>query len=190
MDTIKEQVGLDILIIADNAYYAQNSSPYTAFNGIQKDENDDGRPMFEAYTSYNMYTFPLVKDGDSASDYMMREALPVYKTWSNETVFFPHVLPKYHDFRDGHKPLVGDTAGLKTQLETFACLPRPPWYTNEFPNLMFVTSFNEWWEGTTVEPDVEDEYGYNFLDTIRTFKDVGVQCSDDQNELHSLAFKA
>lgn len=55
--------------------------------------------------------------------------------------------PKYHDFREGHLPLKGDAEGLLAQLHTFACLPRPEDNKNEFPNLMFVTSFNEWWEG-------------------------------------------
>lgn len=185
LDAMKEAVGEDVLIIADNAYYEPNSSPHTARNGIRQ---DTGNPVFEAYTSYNMYTYPRVRDGERAIDYMFREALPVYERWSNETVFFPHVLPKYHDFRDGHKPLAGDTAGLLAQLETFACLPRPSWYENEFPNLMFVTSFNEWWEGTSIEPDAKDQYGYSFLDTIKSFKDSGVQCQE--NELYSLTFQA
>jgi hypothetical protein len=76
---------------------------------------------------------------------------------------------------------MGDTAGLLTQLETFACLPRPTGYENEFPDLIFLTSFNEWWEGTSIEPDVKDEYGYTFLDTIRSFKDSGDQCQEKQS---------
>jgi hypothetical protein len=144
--------------------------PVTALNGIK-----DGKPIFEAYTAYNMYQSVLVREGERAVDYMLREALPIYDKWSQETVFFPHVLPKYWDFREGHKPLVGDAAGLLTQLEMFACLPRPTGYKNEFPYLLFVTSFSEWWEGTSIEPDVKDEYGYTFLDMIRAFKDLGVQ---------------
>ena len=44
---------------------------------------------------------------------------------------------------------------------------------------MFVTSFNEWWEGTQIEPDAEDEYGYTLLNAIKSFKDSGVQCDLD-----------
>ena len=142
---VKEKVGIDILFIADIPYFGLNGDPDTAVSGMM-----DGKPIFEAYTAYNMYEARLVQEGESATDYMFRESLPIFERWSRKTVFFPHVLPKYHDFRDGHPKLVGDPAGLWTQLQTFACLPRPSWYTNEFPNLMFVTSFNEWWEGTSI----------------------------------------
>ena len=171
LEKIKTAVGKDILIIADDPYFGHNTEPATAQNGVK-----NAKPVFEAYTAYNMYESKLVREGEKAVDYMLREALPIFEKWSRETVFFPHVLPKYHDFREGHKPMVGDAAGLLTQLETFACLPRPLCYKNKFPNLMFVTSFNEWWEGTSIEPDVKDEYGFTFLDTIKAFKDLGVQC--------------
>jgi hypothetical protein len=175
LEQIKKTVGVDILIIADDPYFGHNIAPETAQNGIK-----NGRPVFEAYTSYNMYENEFVQQGESAADYMFREALPIFEKWSNATVFFPHVLPKYSDFREGHKRMAGDAAGLLAQLNTFACLPRPWWYKNEFPNLMFVTSFNEWWEGTSIEPDVKDEYGYKFLDTIKAFKDSGVQCEQKE----------
>jgi hypothetical protein len=175
LDKIKKEVGEDILIIADDPFFRANAAPETAQNGIK-----NGKPVFEAYTAYNMYEWGKVQEGESAANYMLREALPIFEEWSRGTVFFPNILPKYHDFREGHKPLVGDEAGLLTQLKTFACLPRPSWYRNEFPDLMFVTSFNEWWEGSSIEPDVKDAYGYTFLDTIKAFRDSGVQCEQKQ----------
>jgi hypothetical protein len=171
LDKIKTAVGSDILIIADDPYFGHNKDPATAQNGVK-----NGNPVFEAYTSYNMYENEFVREGERAVDYMLREAFPIFVHWSKETVFFPHVLPKYHDFRQGHTRMMGDAAGLLKQLEIFACLPRPSWYNNEFPNLIFVTSFNEWWEGTSIEPDVKDEYGFTFLDTIKAFKDSRVHC--------------
>lgn len=177
LDRVKEEVGEDVLFIADEPFYSPHvTAPSLSQNGIQ----ENGKPMFEAYTSYNMYSFPRVKEGESAADYMFREAMPVYEKWSNETVFYPHVLGKYHDFRDGHKPLLGDTGGLLAQLNTFACLPRPVWYENELPNLIFITSFNEWWEGTSIEPDAEDRYGYKYLDAIKAFKELEVECHENE----------
>ena len=185
LKTINDKVGRNILIIADNPYYDANSSPHISKNGIR-----DNSPVFEVYSSYNMYQFTRVKDGERAADYMFREALPVYQSWSNKTVYFPHILPKYHDFREGHKPLVGDTDGFMQQLQVFACLPRPVWYQNEFPNLMFVTSFNEWYEGSQIEPDERFGYGYKFLDAIKLFKDSGVECQDNPNNVSSLVMQA
>ena len=174
LDKIKTAVGVDILIIADDPFFGENKDPATAQNGVK-----NGKPVFEAYATYNMYESDLVQDGEKAIDYMLREALPVFENWSRETVFFPNVMPKYHDFREGHKKVVGDAAGFLSQLETFACLPRPSWYKNEFPDLIFVTSFNEWWEGTSIEPDLKNEYGFTFLDTISAFKHSGVQCHQE-----------
>jgi glycoprotein endo-alpha-1,2-mannosidase len=94
LDKIKTAVGKDILFIADDPFFGHNTDPATAQNGIK-----DGKPVFEAYTAYNMYENELVREGERAVDYMLREALPIYEKWSRTTVFFPHVLPKYHDFR-------------------------------------------------------------------------------------------
>ena len=176
LKTIKTAVGENILFIADEPYYKPQDAPETAKHGVR-----NGVPVFEAYTSYNMYQFSRVHEGEKAVDYMFREALPIYNRWSRETVFFPHVLPKYHDFREGHPQVVGDSEGLMTQLKTFACLPRPSWYSKEFPDLMFVTSFNEWWEGSSVEPDMKQEYGFMYLDTIKAFKESGVWAKCQQS---------
>lgn len=39
-------------------------------------------------------------------------------------------------------------------------------------HLLFLTT-------ASIEPDSEDEYGYTLLDTIKVFKDSGVQCSKE-----------
>jgi len=171
LDLIKDAIGIDVFFIADEPFYGWQRTVDGAWNGVQ-----DGKPVFEAYTTYNMFTDPTVRDGESAKDFMFREALPIFEHWSENTVFFPNVLPMYHDFR-GNPTLVGDAAGFREQLDTFACLPRPSWYEGEFPNLIFVTSWNEWWEGSQVEPDDSEKYGFTFLDELRRFKDTGIQCA-------------
>jgi len=123
-----------------------------------------------------MYANRFVVDGESASDFMFRESLPIFEPWAKETIFYPNVLPMYHDFR-GNKPLVGNALQFREQLDTFACLPRPSWYDGDYPEIMFVTSFNEWWEGSQVEPDEMDRYGFTFIDELKKFKEEGIQCT-------------
>jgi hypothetical protein len=172
LNMLQEAIGMDVFIIGDEPFFWENDDPYTAYNGINR---DDGQPVFEAYTAYNMFVNELVVQGESATGYMMREALPVYKRWAAVTMFYPHILTSYHDFR-GHEPLSGGKEGFLRQLETFACLPKTNKRNNHaLPNMLFVTSFNEWWEGTTIEP--AKEYGYLYLDALAEFRKNYIGCN-------------
>jgi len=171
LDQVREEVGENIFFIADEPFIADQQWPDKARNGVQ-----NGKPVFESYTTYNMFEDALVQEGESAKDFMFREGLPIFKRWSNETIFFPNVLPKYFDFR-GHERLTGDSAGLIAQLKEFSCLRRPSWYDGSLPTMMFITSWNEWWEGSQVEPDLNGTYGFSFIDTLKEFKLAGKQCA-------------
>jgi hypothetical protein len=166
LDEIKDELGEDIFFIADEPFFENgHDDPDTAGNGIR-----NGQPVFEAYTTYNMFQDSRVIPGETASDFMLREAMPIFERWSEKTVFFPNVLPMYHDFR-GKKPLRGNTEDFLRQLAAIACLRRPDWYDHSYPDLVFVTSFNEWWEGSQIEPDIENRYGFEFIDALAEFKE-------------------
>mmetsp|Transcript_4387 Transcript_4387/g.6257 ORF Transcript_4387/g.6257 Transcript_4387/m.6257 type:complete len:642 (+) Transcript_4387:97-2022(+) len=177
LDTVKEALGYDVLFIADEPYFSGQRRTDTARNGVR-----DGKPVFETYMTYNMYTDQFINDGDTAEEFMMREALPIYEHWSNETVFFPNVIPAYEDFRPQNPHLPGDIPGWRAQLETFSCLPRPSWYKEgTYPDMLFVTSWNEWWEGTQIEPDLANEYGFSWIDELADFKKQGPKCKQVNN---------
>ena len=159
--------------------------------------------MFDAYTTYNMYEAKRVVPGETAAEYMLREAMPIFEAWAQNphTRFFPNVLPMYHDFRPGHGPLDGNPIDFRRQLENVACLfdsanndeiavsrgdnspgakrlraqhhsaPKEATMSSDVPDMIFVTSFNEWWEGSQVEPDRDGRYGFSFLDVLKYFKD-------------------
>ena len=166
LDEIRIELGEDIFFIADEPFFENgHDHPATAGNGIQ-----NGQPVFEAYTTYNMFQDSRVIPGETASDFMLREAMPIFERWSQNTLFFPNVLPMYHDFR-GHLPLRGSSEDFLRQLKAFMCLKRPDWYDHLYPDILFVTSFNEWWEGTQIEPDSEYRYGFEFIDTLAEFKE-------------------
>ncbi|KAG7362885.1 glycosyl hydrolase family 99 protein [Nitzschia inconspicua] len=166
---LQEAIGMDLFIIGDETFFWEFVDPFTARNGV----DSQGQSIFDSYTAYNMFVDELVKPGESAKDYMMREALPVYQRWADDTLFYPHVLTSYHDFR-GHEPLGGGKEGFLEQLKTFACLPKPE-TANGLPNMLFVTSFNEFWEGTTIEPT--EEYGSLYLDALVEFKQNHIVCT-------------
>lgn len=152
-----------IFWIADEPFFHAQQHPATARNGLRHHTGT----VFDAYTTYNMFEDALVHEGETATDYMRREAYPIFRQWAQSTLFFPNVLPMYHDFR-GHLPLAGSDGGLREQLEEVSCLPHTT-TTSSVPRLVFVTSWNEWWEGSQIEPDNANRYGFSYMDTLRNF---------------------
>lgn len=155
---IREAAGVEVFLIADEVYYGGQSSPDTARHGAG---------VFDAYSAYNMHTDPRIDDGEPAWDYMRREAWPVYARWAeDERVWFmPKVMPSYKDFR-GHDTLAGSAEGFGAMLVAAGEM------ANSDPaalhGVVFITSFNEWWEGSTIEP--ADEYGTDYLDVVAAWR--------------------
>jgi hypothetical protein len=168
LDRLRQELGYDVYFIADEPFFNSfNENPDDNENAIV-----DGKQVFDAYTTYNMFEDERVVDGETATDYQLREAMPIWRNWAESVPFFPNVMAQYYDFR-GHKPLIGNSNDFEIQLREVACLPRTNF--NGAPHIMFITSFNEWWEGTQIEPDDGssqnwNNYGFDFINTLADFK--------------------
>ena len=156
-------------IVADVAYFGPNRHPVTAPNVYDVGPR---KLLFDAYTAYNMYTHTAVADGESALQYMTREAEPVFRDWAESVPFYPQVFPAYKDFREGH----GRLTGTKHEFRQSMCRARslPMWgrFSEKLGRIVFITTFNEWYEGTAVEPGMarrpgSHDYGFDYLDAIR-----------------------
>jgi len=156
-------------IVADVAYFGPNRHPLTAPNVYDVGPR---KLLFDAYTAYNMYRDTAVANGESALQYMMREAELVFRDWAESVPFYPQVFPAYKDFREGH----GRLTGTKDEFRQSMCRVRslPVWgrFSEEFGRIVFITTFNEWYEGTAVEPGMARRpgsrgYGFDYLDAIR-----------------------
>lgn len=156
---LRSAIGLDIYVIADEAFLGDQSSPATARNGIG---------VFDAYTAYNIFENVNVRDGDTALTYQSREAFPIFREWARHTTFIPAVFPSYQDFR-GHKPLPGSPADFATLIDAASTIAMKSDPSTR--PMLLITSFNEWWEGTTIEP--ASEYDTKYLDVIQQFKRRG-----------------
>jgi len=156
---LREAVGVDVFLIGDEVYFGGQGSPDTARHGPG---------VFDAVSAYNMHTDPKINDGEPAWDYMRREAWPVYERWAvDERVWFmPKVMPSYEDFR-GHDKLVGSPEGFGAMLAAAGELAVSDPAGSR--GVVFITSFNEWWEGSTIEPT--REYGSGYLDAVRHWRD-------------------
>lgn len=168
IEKMQKAIGVDLHLIADEAFIHAQSDPKTARNVF----DDKGQPLFDAYTAYNMFEDANVHEGESAQAFMQREAKPVFEKWAAATIFHPHVMPSYHDFR-GHKVLSGGVKGWLKQLDDAKNLPMPKGAQSQ--RMIFITSFNEWWEGTTIEP--AQEYGSSYLKSLRRWVDLPINPS-------------
>lgn len=160
-DRLREAVGVEVFLIGDEVYYGPQDSPDTARHGPG---------VFDAVSAYNMHTDPRINDGEPAWDYMQREAWPVYRNWAQDehVWFMPKVMPSYEDFR-GHDSLAGSAEGFGLMLASAAEMAAGDPAGSR--GVVFITSFNEWWEGSTIEP--AEEYGTSYLDAIRRWRDGG-----------------
>ncbi len=159
LDLLEQAIGVELFTIGDEAFFGDQAEPGTAHNGLG---------VFDAYSAYNMFEPRKVIEGDSALSFQSREAFPIFRDWARETVFFPGVIPRYHDFR-GHPRMLGTPDDFLTLLEAAGMIAKSGKQVEGVPSMIFVTSFNEWWEGTSVEP--AEEYGEAYLQKIREFKD-------------------
>lgn len=159
IQSLEKDLGMELFLIADEAFIDAQSDPVTARNGIVS----DGKSVFDAYTAYNMFENKNVREGESALDYMRREAFPVYEKWGSRTVFCPHVMPTYHDFR-GNRILKGTPEEFRKMIDEVRKIASIP-VGQGINKIIMVTSFNEWWEGTTIEPS--SGYGTSYLDVIQ-----------------------
>ncbi|XAM00898.1 glycoside hydrolase family 99-like domain-containing protein [Phycisphaeraceae bacterium D3-23] len=157
---LREAVGADVFLIGDEVYYGPQDSPETARHGPG---------VFDAVSAYNMHTDPRIEDGEPAWGYMQREAWPVYRRWADDerVWFMPKVMPSYEDFR-GHDTLAGSTEGFEAMLTAAGEMAAGDPAGSR--GVVFMTSFNEWWEGTTIEP--AQEYGTGYLDAISRWRDA------------------
>ncbi|GEM_PF-2400551 len=149
LDSLRAHVG-PIYIMADEAFIGTQSDPMTARNGIRNRFS-----VFDSYVSYNSYEAGLLTAGDSALAYQRRVAMPYYQKWAAKTVFHPPIMPYYQDFRAGHPPLPGSDAQFKTVINEIKGLPQWAPAGESLNRIYMVTSWNEWFEGTSLEPSVE-----------------------------------
>ncbi len=153
---IQRDAGVQLYAIGDEIFLDQQEEPTEAMNGPG---------VFDGYTAYNLLQNHRVQPDDDAVSYHQRVGEPLYRRWAEKAVVFPGVFPSYQDFR-GNRVLAGNPQRFEQLLGAAAqwADANPP----ETPRAIFVTSFNEWWEGSTIEP--AKEYGAGYLEAIQRFK--------------------
>lgn len=122
-------------------------------------------PEMDALTNYSLYN-PGALEGRNFDEYIdYQHEIGLYRRLGADSKglgFVPTVMPGADDSLvrgDADKPVIPPTPErfeqfIDSQIE----------YVDQDLNAVFVTSFNEWYEDTPVEP--REEYGTAFLETI------------------------
>lgn len=119
---------------------------------------------FSAITGYNMY------DANRTKDFLKNVDKTYRKFWryaqSQNLGFVPNVLPGYDDrnLNGRHLPAL-DRKGGQFYEEFFEVAKK---YLDPKLKMVLLTSFNEWHEGTAVEP--AREYGNQYLELTKSLK--------------------
>ncbi|MEW5759941.1 MAG: glycoside hydrolase family 99-like domain-containing protein [Candidatus Thermoplasmatota archaeon] len=137
---------------------------------------------FDAVSPYNPYNFVLSKLTFGKlwlfTKLITKTQYIVWRLWvtslkvdgfeNRKLDFIPCVIPSYDDtaLKDrNNKPLLGDKNDFIKSLEMAKSTSDKVGKGNQ--RLIWITSFNEWHEGTTIEPSLE--YGFDYLDALRNF---------------------
>lgn len=155
------ELGHDLYMIADLVWWTDPAHVPLDW--------DDSAAGFDAITAYNMYDWA---QPSAMADYwdFVREAWLPYRAQADalDLGFIPNVMPGWNDC-----PLRGDWRPVMSRED--GDFYRQSWdlarefMTEELP-LVFITSFNEWHEGTELEPSYE--FGSSYLHLTRELREV------------------
>jgi glycoprotein endo-alpha-1,2-mannosidase len=161
-DSLK-QAGFDPYLIGDEIFwYVMRSAPLAP----STHPNMSRIKLFDAITAYNMYDWAKPQQmGYGKTSAFLREVRDLYQEYQsalgNDRVFIPSILPGYNDLgvrlSDNH-PVIPRRYGPEAEEGTFfaqalqqTVLP----FLDKGTPMALITSFNEWNEGTQIEPTIE-----------------------------------
>jgi len=168
---IKERTDSDLFLVGDEIWYSDSK-----WIG-----DPDRLKKFDAIYAYNMYV-PETYFGNNrfvGKDFL-NFIKPTYNFFheqcsSLKISLFPTVIPRYNDesirSKKGHYPLLSENGKFFDDYIDFAKK-----YVSDPYKILLISSFNEWYEDTQIEPclcnksgddyDKSPGYGYSFLEIL------------------------
>lgn len=181
---VKERTNKDLFLVGDEIWY-----PDSKWIG-----DPDRLSKFDAIYAYNMYVHKsyLGNKGFVGKDFL-NFIRPVYNSFYEQCLnleisLFPTVIPRYNDEsireKDGHYPIPPENGEFFENYINFAKR-----YISSSNNVLLISSFNEWYEDTQIEPCLcengRDEYDNNpgyenkFLKLVSSIKTQIISVSHD-----------
>jgi glycoprotein endo-alpha-1,2-mannosidase len=173
LDEARQQLralGWNPYFVGDSIYYGKNDL-YLA-------------SQFDAATSYNLYSGGLSEEGIRTTGQLALSLRPFFWNFQyqlrdlivegkNATVDFqPCVIPQF-DARISRHTDTALLAQSKEEVKQMFLVAREILDAKSGPKVVWITSWNEWHEGTSIEPTVTQgkkypggNYGYDFLEAV------------------------
>lgn len=133
-------------------------------HGPPLDRHMDVLTASDAVTSYTMYTPDESRHADFVDN-----VTDIYDDWmvpisEHDTEFIPVALPGYDDTELKHVDRDNPPLEASPELLRDLCQGARP-YATDGANSIFITSFNEWYENTQIEPS--ERFGTDYLEVVR-----------------------
>lgn len=153
LEAVADAIGEELYVIGDLVYWMNPDSTMLP----------DFEP-FDAATGYNMHM-----NQEDIDENFVDRVLDQYGTWADgladtDVAFVPGVLPGYDDTHIEHvdRP---DHPIIEASPERFeAYCDGVNEYVSPDPNAVLITSWNEWYENTQIEP--HEEFGTEYLEVV------------------------
>ncbi len=149
-EIVREVTGEEVFIVGDEVYWHPPASSRVA--------------LFDGVTAYNMHTsVPGIAQG------FADKVISQYRVWAGASAemgvtFVPDVMPGFDDTAvrpgAGH-PVIPRSGTLFTEL-----LEASLDLASGQARMVMITSWNEWHEGTSIEP--AEEFGFEYLELLKS----------------------
>ncbi len=155
VNEVRQKLNGNIYIIADHIWW--NGENYKGRNLY------DSMDVFDAVSSYSMLYEAKSKEPNCNTVGKFASCLePEYMKWKQAALsknidFHPGIFPSYNDYHHdidiGHTPKKIDSTSKQDFIEMLEMSKR----TSTDSNIIWITSWNEWHEGTTIEPTMSPD---------------------------------
>ena len=156
---IRANYGIELYLIGDEVYWEAYYDNFLEY-GLTWEH-------FDAVTAYSMWTDTSLVEGGFPA--FLQRVETVYEKWfrfaDEEGIdFVPNVMPGFDDrnlrpTREEGRVIHRSSHGFREYIDLAKT------YVDQDISMLLLTSFNEWGEGTNVEPSQAE--GFTYLDTVR-----------------------
>ena len=168
-DTLKSNMGakgFDLYLIGDVIHWQNPVGGRTVQRSGPADW-DFYKDNFKAISGYNLYD-PSRYPANGMEDRFLSDVEAHWGIWEAQVnayglKFVPFIIPGYDDrnLRGSDRPVLGRDRG---QFYRQHWAMAQPFISSDVPHVA-ITSFNEWYEGTEIEPS--HRYGVSYLDSTK-----------------------